>query len=425
MSSNRLKKGARCCNIDWLQVYLEEDLTYYPMNAEFFERAGWSVKVRDYATPIYNEVFELRDKQGHPLFEICRSPRQTNSKNKVDLPYYACHLRLANRTCYYDNPVILLRDFLITYRYTFCSITRIDLCLDFIKFDSGIDPKDFIRRYMAHTYAKINQGRLNSFAADEWHGRVWESLSWGSPSSVVKTKIYNKTKELEDEGDKPYIRQAWLQCGLIDNFKDNTKMKKDGTIYKPTIWRLEFSIKAGGTKVFKMVDESGRKKIDRIMEHHLQTYDGRERCFYMFACLTQCYFRFKKYQPNVRKDRCEDVSLFRFDDIGALQYKIGRPLSERRTGLNLTRLKCQLMKLADETYSEDDRLQVYAVISVLEQIQLRDLADNQFDKSYIYALQHILHDASRGKKIDFCNDLRKYQLDYEQERQNSQSTAVK
>ena len=59
MSSNRLKKGSRCCNIDWLQVYLEEDLSYYPMNAEFFERAGWSVKVRDYATPIYNEVFEL------------------------------------------------------------------------------------------------------------------------------------------------------------------------------------------------------------------------------------------------------------------------------------------------------------------------------------------------------------------------------
>ena len=83
------------------------------------------------------------------------------------------------------------------------------------------------------------------------------------------------------------------------------------------------------------------------------------------------------------------------------------------------------MRLADETYSEDDRLQVYAVITVLEQMQIRDLADNQYDQPFIYALQHILHDASRGIKIDFCKDLKKYQLDYEQERKNSDSTAVK
>lgn len=423
--SNRLSIGDRCCNIDWLQVYLEEDLAQFPLDADFFERHGWEVRRRDYSTPIYNEVFELRDAQSHPLFEITRCPRTNSQKMNGAIPYYACHLRLANRTCYFDNPVILLRDFLITYNYTFCSITRLDVCLDFVKFDSGIDPKDFIRRYMAHTYAKINQGRLASYAEDEWHGRTWESLSWGRPSSVVKTKLYNKTKELEEVGDKPYIRQAWLQCGLIDDFKAMTKRKKDGTMYKPTIWRLEFSIKAGGTKVFEMMDESGRKKVRRIMEHTLQVWDGRPRCFYMFACLATCYFRFKKYKADVRKDRCEDVRLFDFSDVGQLQYKIGRPLSERKQGLNLSRLKMQLMKFADETFTEDDRLQVLAVITVLEQMQMRELADNQFDKPYIYALQCIMRDASKGIRIDFCNDLRKYQLMYEQERKGWDSTAVK
>lgn len=424
-ATKRLTKQSRCCNIDWLQVYLEEDEAQFPLNADYFERLGWEVHRRDYSTSIYNEVFVLHDKMGHPLFEICRSPRKESGKMESILPYNACHLRLPNRVCYYDSPLVLLRDFLITYNYTFCSITRIDVCLDFERFDSNIRPADFVRRYMAHRYAKINQGRLGAFAEDQWHGRVWESLSWGSPSSVVKTKMYNKTKELEEVGDKPYIRQAWMQCGLIDNLKEMTKHDKNGKVYKPEIWRVEFSIKAGGTKVFEMVDESRSKKVRRVMEHNLQSWDGRERCYYMFACLTQCYFHFKKYDPSQRKDRCEDVDLFDFSDLGELKYKIGRPLSEKAKGLNLTRLKTQLMKFADETYSEKDRLQVFAIIQMIEDAQVRQLAEDRFDHAYVYALQCIIRDAAKGFRIDFCKDLKMYQNEYNEKKKINDSTAVK
>lgn len=35
------------------------------------------------------------------------------------------------------------------------------------------------------------------------------SISFGSLSSAVKTKMYNKTKEMNDVKYKPYIVESW------------------------------------------------------------------------------------------------------------------------------------------------------------------------------------------------------------------------
>lgn len=406
-------KRKRCCNIDWLQVYLEESHEFFPCNAEFFQRNGWDVRVRDYGTSVYREVFELRDNQGHPLFEITRNPRVNSDKLHGAMSESNCHLRLANRTCYYDNPLQLLRDFLITYDYEFISITRLDVCLDFLKFDSGIKVEDFVKRYMAHTYTKIQQSHLNAHAMDEWHGRTWESLSWGSPASIIKTKIYNKTKELEHEGDKPYIRQAWLQCGLISDFRDNTLRLPNGKVIKPTIWRIEFSIKAGGTRTYILEDNAKSKRQAKVMPHRLQDWDSREKCFYNWACLASCYFRFKKYKSNVRKDRCEDVDLFNFSDLGQLKYRIGVPLAERSGGISLARLKESLIRFMDSQGDLQVRIQINALIKLVEEIQMKQLAPNQYDKAYIYALQMVLHHAAKGYPVNFLEDIKRYQTDYQ------------
>ena len=52
-------------------------------------------------------------------------------------------------------------------------------------------------------------------------------MSWGSRSSAVTTKMYNKTLELYDiklnRFAKPYIREAWFKSGLIDDIQLCTK----------------------------------------------------------------------------------------------------------------------------------------------------------------------------------------------------------
>ena len=57
-------------------------------------------------------------------------------------------LRLSNRTCYSDNAVQIMQDFLTKYDYEFVKIFRIDICLDFERFDSGDDPNLFLHRYI-------------------------------------------------------------------------------------------------------------------------------------------------------------------------------------------------------------------------------------------------------------------------------------
>ncbi|MBR0341902.1 MAG: hypothetical protein IJH64_06605, partial [Oscillospiraceae bacterium] len=68
------EQKTRVCNIDWLEVYCLESNQRYPCNAEYFERAGYYVRQREYGTRVYKEMFEITDKDGNPLIEIRRNP---------------------------------------------------------------------------------------------------------------------------------------------------------------------------------------------------------------------------------------------------------------------------------------------------------------------------------------------------------------
>lgn len=317
----------RCVNIDWLEVYALEDTRLFPCNADFFREKGWQVEEREYGTRVYRQMFTLFDQRGEPLIEIRRAPYSDQSKDGGIFPDESCHIRLHNRACYIDNPIAMLRSFMSRYNYSLVKIYRIDLCLDFEKFDLNDDPAAFIRRYMEGKYSKMIQSNISAHGKDEWAGRVWNSLSWGNRKSMVSTKMYCKTLELEQEKDKPYIWYAWFQAGLIDDLVTHTKADKDGVVYKPTIWRVEFSIKSSAKKVFTVESTTGRKK-DIVMAHTLDQYDNDQKLLFMFASLARHYFRFKHYQPDVRKDRCEDKVLFHFKPSDTF-YKIDRNASHK------------------------------------------------------------------------------------------------
>ena len=106
----------RCVNIDWLEVYCLEDALTYPHDAEYFRRAGFHVEEREYGTPVYHEMFTLYDHYDQPLIEIRRNPKSAVGRqvNGV-LDPNACHVRLSNRTCYFNSPVQLLQQFLEQY----------------------------------------------------------------------------------------------------------------------------------------------------------------------------------------------------------------------------------------------------------------------------------------------------------------------
>lgn len=307
------KKKVRCVNIDWLEVYVMESATRYPCNADYFRERGYFVNEREYGTRTYREMFTIQDSEGHPWIEVRRNPASGNA-DFTGLTPYSCHLRLVNQQCYVADCVSRLRDFLLLHEYQFQRIFRIDICYDFIKFDSGDDPAKFARRYIERRYRKINQSALSTHGKDNWTDFNWESLSWGSQSSMVSTKMYNKTKEMASpKKDKPYIRFAWFMSGLIDNPLTGEVRDKDGKMSTPDVWRIEFSLKSSARDWLIIESQAGKRVKRQAVPHKLSLFDAPDKLWQRFQDLSFHYFRFKHFEKDRRKDLCKDKVLFYWD----------------------------------------------------------------------------------------------------------------
>lgn len=308
-------------NIDWLEVYCFEDNQKYPMNAEYFRSLGCFVRERDYGTRVYSEMFTIEDEHGEAFVEVRRNP-QSGSSEFTGLSELSCHLRLVNRACYSDTAMRDLGEFMLRYGYIFQRLFRIDLCYDFKIFDSGDKPEKFIRRYIEKKYSKVNQCKVRVIGNDAWASFDWESVSWGAPTSMVGTKMYNKSKELAATGNKkPWIIQAWFESGLIDD-----------PLHPDDVWRIEFSLKSSARNWIVIEDSDSKSGSKRAIPHTPELFDGRDRLWQRFLDLSHHYFRFKRveYQRKVnsegernlvRKDVCEDKQLFDYSGLSQF-YKI-------------------------------------------------------------------------------------------------------
>ena len=370
-----MSDNVRCVNLDWLEVCCVEPVDQ-PHDADYFRACGWVVIERDYGTRVWSQMFTLEGVDHLPFIEVRRDP-----KSQVIAPNI-CHLRFVNRVCYFEHASQLMVDFIEQYNYGFHHITRVDVCLDFEYFDYGDLPRDFVRRFMQGKYSKINQANISAHGTDDWAGRVWNSISWGSPSSDIGTKMYNKTLELYDpvtrHYSKPYIRQSWFLCGLIDDATSMTKRKPDGTTYTPEIWRVEFSIRSSVRNWFLMY-LNGKAKEKQSVRNTLDMYDTREKLLVMFASLQQHYFHFKHaiktykfYQEGhsdgyaMRKDRCPDKLLFRWKE-SQFVYKVEKNAvaTSEKPHHNFMRLLAQLRQFRDTTHDTAIRQSCTVLIDYL------------------------------------------------------------
>lgn len=379
----------RCINLDWLEVFCMEPSTQQPYNSAFFREQGWMLDCREYGTRIYHEMFTLLDKEGLPLLEVRRNP-----KNPL-MPTTACHLRLHNRTCYLEDAASFLQQFIDRYHYVFCRISRVDICMDFVRFDDNTKPRVFMQRYMRGKFSKINQANIHSHGTDSWTGRVWNSVSWGSPSSMVGTKFYNKTLELydpkHDSYSKPYIRYAWLRAGLIDDM-DRVTLNNE----KQEIWRVEFSVKSSVKKWF-VIELNGNAKNYQSIHNTLDCYDSKAKLIAMFASLSCHYFKFKRYIMGKRKDLCPDRRLFNWQ-TSQTTYSIDRTSlpSSRTPSPQLLMLIKHLKNYLNESPSYKLRGLIMELLKVLQELQLKEELEHPWKPDELLALQETMARRSRG-----------------------------
>lgn len=384
----------RCVNIDWLEVYCLESNDRYPCNADYFRRQGYLVNERDYGTRQYKEMFVIVDEDNNPLIEIRRNPKAGESDFSGFLPQ-STHLRIPNWRCYQDDIVSWLREFLVRHDYIFKRIFRIDICYDFEYFDSGDQPARFARRYLERVYRKINQCRISTHGSDGWNDFEWETISWGKPTSMVSTKMYNKSKELSSpKNDKPYIRSAWFVAGLVDNPISCTKRDRNGKIYNPEIWRVEFSMKSSADNWIVIEDQSGKKEKKKAIPHNFSLFDSKEKLWQRFQDLAYHYFHFKyreykdeetaiarialnaqakpSEKPLKRKDRCRDKILFHWDKDHVFA-KLTQPPPPSKPNSQLEILRRRLIGYQAQTCDPKLRAACEAILKALESREARRL----------------------------------------------------
>lgn len=389
----------RCVNLDWLEVHAREPFAQ-PRNAHYFRTLGYVVHEREYGTRVYREMFVLEGQDGEPWLEVRRNPASQGLQGIHDAE--ECHLRLKNRSCYFDNAAILLSTFLQQHGYTDIRISRIDICLDFERFDKGDEPQAFVRRYIKHKYAKINQGNICGHGADTWSGQEWNSLSWGSKSSAVTTKMYNKTMELYDPKmdrfAKPYIREAWFRCGFIDDIQHVTR---DGQ--RVNIWRVEFSLKSA-VKNWVPIELDGVDRKFQSLRNTLDCYSSREKMLVMFASLANHYFHFKKFKKNQRKDRCPDKILFDFS-TQQITYKIGKDSTALGSGESFKAKYERLVEKIREYqachYGAELHKACEVLISSMTEENLRSDLANPWSREELETLKELLRLRTRDRSLTY------------------------
>lgn len=387
----------KCINLDWLSVYCIEPKGIV-MDANYFEKLGWTVERQPYGTNIYAEKFKLMNGK-HVFLEIERSPYSLK-KNGGIFEDKACHIRLSNRTCYQYNAIQMLQDFILKYNYEYKGISRIDICCDFTKFDNGMSPQKLADEYMSDKFWKVHQStiyahtmdgddssrmqtQLGAFGKETKKGRTWNSLKWGSTRSPISTKLYDKTLELSQNTGKYYIKEAWVKSGIVELQKvtyvyKNPKTKKEeirskhvcvepGTKVNQEIpieeakivkvWRVEFSITTEG-RHWVDIDRGKRINLDLCAFDNVQ---NRAYTFYTCAEWLFCFVRaqwLKKDNGDIvkqRTNRCKKLQLFNTKFLRH-NYKPQRHTdsedASRTEKLIMTRL---LRKAEDENLSDEMR----------------------------------------------------------------------
>lgn len=412
---------ARCVNLDWLEVSCDEDYSLYPCNADFFRKQGFFVHERDYGTRVWGEVFTIEDQDGHDWIEIRRAPPSGNSEFK-GLTEYSCRLRVVNAQLYVKDCTQRLLAFLVRFNYTFKRIFRIDIAYDFEKFDYGDQPARFARRYIERKFRKINQCKLRVIGDDNWTDFDWESLSWGSQTSMVSTKMYNKSKELKTVSkQKTWIPMSWFENGLIDDPINRTKRREDGTIYEPEIWRIEFSMKSKADRWLVIENQGGKHVKKTAIPHTPDMFDSPDKLWQRFQDLAYHYFRFKIAEYNderdedgnlvpKRKDLCADKRLFRFDvdrEFHQLDMCVSGGKPDADDEILLRRLRNYRNKSADTKV----RTACDVLIEALETSDLRRYTSKQV-WAETQALQELLRRRMKMTEKDAIETLEQVKQDF-------------
>lgn len=265
-------------SIDYLQLYC--DATYLDYAEEF------TAEAKDYGTKNF-EILEEIYLQGSLFATVQRKPR-----SKILQPYAAI-IKFENSLLYYTDAQLIITNFLHQCQLSIISITRIDIAVDFKKFQKGLLPQNLIKGFMKEKYLKNGRGKY-TIIGNQKNALDVSYLRFGTKSSDVNVYLYNKSLEMREKVFKPYISEQWKQLA--------------GSPLED-VWRLEFSLTAKATMFLN--EETGE-----IEDIDLSILSKNELKKVLVSALENRYFEFKINDGQANKSRMKRLQLLGLKSTG-------------------------------------------------------------------------------------------------------------
>lgn len=220
------EKTKFCYSIDWLTF----NIKLKDINNPFIRDEGIYAEEREQGTNIFKRVKDFYNTRDELIFTIVFQPHSKIIKQDFG------QLQIANKWLYVGNLSKLVYKIFFQSNFELVNISRIDLCTDFFNFVDTYKPLSFIQDVAKGNVIKVNPSSVNFWGKTGDYTIDYHAMNIGDRESTFNFKLYNKTKELEEKHEKGYIKTKWYK--KLKGYEELIKMKE-----KPTIWRLEVSIK--------------------------------------------------------------------------------------------------------------------------------------------------------------------------------------
>lgn len=318
-----------CISVDWLQTYcLGNQIENQVLASEW---GKMEVKKQPTETAMFKHIVKVTmNKLEVATIQQCPRNGQINK--------YATLLKISNRVLYSQQYIAILYYLQDALHLTYKGITRIDICYDCNRFAGGRSVPRFLKAFIDKplgTDGSMYRRGSDKFAA--YGNKSYKndtrigSVRFGSMQSRIGAYIYNKTVELREVKDKPWIRQMWQENGLVSDEKTH-------------VWRAEISIKAQGTDILNM--SSG--ELFKLSPRYLTHMAAVDKLFYIYA---RKVFDFRMYTGNKKRSAYKPVVLFEGEDSASITSKPYYISKSADTGRMERICYNKLSKLA-ETYSD-------------------------------------------------------------------------
>ncbi len=338
------------------------------------------------AEPIINcpDGYRIDLCQGNNIYEKRALVMDSNGRKRLTLlwkPYssvlnpYVMTVQVANDGLY-TNQILSSLD--LMKKITWCqfnSIGRIDLCCDF---DMTTKRFQMLKHLNSGHYYVERKTQGSTFwheiEKSDYKKKTCHCMSWGSKTSEIKVKLYNKTRELgigtSHEPEKPWIISEWDKIGID----------------KLNAWRLEFSLHSNGMLRY----QDRQINLDDLANNYWLA------CVFIDLYYTRFVTRINQGKVKGHKNKDERVFLL---DLPTNAEKIywAQSLNQQSESMPAIKLlRSMLANLANEALVANKELfenYSHTIIDVVTTHHLEDYFENRFG---VNAIDYLNAEAARA-----------------------------